>query len=322
MTESSKRLTKSNEMMTEEIQNLKDLLGHLESKNADFNKQLETCKKLLQEAEKGTARNDEFTGLVQTNAFLKQRCEDLEKRVFSNDIEISELKSNMTLYQEQFKKMKLQLTEETTKLENALKQEQIAHDQLKKDFEELEKKDKENEEFLMKEAKKSKRLNEEIAHSKDRQRETEDELRKSVELLRSSFGLTLEFTEENVDLKKQLASLKPNQSLTKGKSDPNIGDMQEKKHTIFDAASSDQQSQPQTEPLVPQELKQVGRHSLRRIEAERRHAADREPADRFAEERRRRLGAQVSLRESDAAGESAARRISPSRRSRSSQRAS
>lgn len=185
-TEASKRLTKSNEIMAEEIQNLKDLLGHLEARNAELGRQLDSCKRALADSEKGVARNDEITGLVQTNAFLKQRSEDLEKRVFSNDIEISELRSNTAVYQEQFRKMKGQLTEETTKLENALKQEQIAHEQLKKDLEELEKKDRENEEFLVKEAKKSKRLNEEIAHSKERLRETEEELRKSVELLRSS----------------------------------------------------------------------------------------------------------------------------------------
>lgn len=96
-----------------------------------------------------------------------------------------ELKSNTAAYQDQFRKMKNQLTDETTKLENALKQEQIAHDQLKKDMAELEIKDKENESFLLKEALKAKRLNADISNAKQRQKETEEELRKTVELLRS-----------------------------------------------------------------------------------------------------------------------------------------
>ena len=96
-----------------------------------------------------------------------------------------ELKSNTAAYQDQSRKMKNQLTDETTKLENALKQEQIAHDQLKKDMAELEIKDKENESFLLKEALKAKRLNADISNAKQRQKETEEELRKTVELLRS-----------------------------------------------------------------------------------------------------------------------------------------
>lgn len=307
MTEASKRLTKANETMAEEIQNLKDLLGHLECKNADLTKQFDACKRSLLEAEKGAARNDEINGLVQTNAFLKQRCEDLEKRVFSNDIEIGELRSNTTVYQEQFKKMKLQLTEETTKLENALKQEQIAHDQLKKDFEELEKKDKENEDFLIKEAKKAKRLNEEITHAKDRLRDTEDELRRSVELLRST-PASPEFTEENVDLKKQLALLRTTQPLAKGKSDPNNGDVQDKKLAIFESASLDSLKEADNTPPTPLEQQAVGSLLLTRKAVEGSGAADGEPADGAAEERRRRVGAKGAVREGDAAGEPAARR--------------
>lgn len=92
----------------------------------------------------------------------------------------------MSVYSEQAKKLRVQLAEETTKLENALKQEQLAHEQSKKDLASLEERDKENEEFLIKDAKKSKRLNEELVQTKEKLKYQEAELQKTVELLKSN----------------------------------------------------------------------------------------------------------------------------------------
>jgi hypothetical protein len=89
-----------------------------------------------------------------------------------------------------------------------LKQEQIAHEQTKRDLLALEEKDKDNEQFLIKEAKRSKKLNEELSSTKDQLKDQENELRKTVELLKSRFLIILEFTEENVDLKKSLQQAK------------------------------------------------------------------------------------------------------------------
>jgi chromosome segregation ATPase len=132
----------------------------------------------------------------------------------------------MMVYTEQSKKLKGTLSEETTKLENALKQEQIAHDQTKKDLQALEEKEKENELFLMKEAKKSKKLNEEISHLKDKQKETEEELRKTI-------GLLKRFTEENVDLKNINQALKnsaPQTPVQKGRASA-LGDSADQSKT-------------------------------------------------------------------------------------------
>lgn len=75
--------------------------------------------------------------------------------------------------------------EDTTKLENALKQEQLAHSQCRKDLGSLEEKEKENEVFLVKEAKKSKKLNEEMGKVKDRNKELEEEINKAFEIIKS-----------------------------------------------------------------------------------------------------------------------------------------
>lgn len=66
-----------------------------------------------------------------------------------------------------------------------MKQEQISHEQTKKDLLALEEKDKENEQFLIKEAKKAKKMNEQLTATKDQLKEQEAELRKTVELLKS-----------------------------------------------------------------------------------------------------------------------------------------
>lgn len=97
------------------------------------------------------------------------------------------MRANTSIYSDQARKIKSQMSDETTKLENMLKQEQIAHDQTKKDLLALEEKDKENETFLIKEAKRSKKINEELAGTRDQLKEQENELRKTVELLKSNF---------------------------------------------------------------------------------------------------------------------------------------
>lgn len=99
------------------------------------------------------------------------------------------MRANITIYADQARKVKNQLAEETTKLENALKQEQLAHEQTRKDLASLEEKEKENEEFLIKDAKKSRRLNDELVSTKEKLKIQETEFQKTVELLKSKLEL-------------------------------------------------------------------------------------------------------------------------------------
>lgn len=80
------------------------------------------------------------------------------------------------------------LSDESTRLESALKQEQIAHDQLKKDYDSLQAKEKENEAFLIKEAIKTKKLNDELNSMKEKLKDSQEEYRKLNESYRSSMN--------------------------------------------------------------------------------------------------------------------------------------
>lgn len=74
-------------MLNEEVQNLKELLVHLEAKNTEMYRQFESSKKTLQDFERNYARSDEIAGLSQTNVIFKSKNEELEKRVFTLEIE-------------------------------------------------------------------------------------------------------------------------------------------------------------------------------------------------------------------------------------------
>lgn len=66
-----------------------------------------------------------------------------------------------------------------------LKQEQIAHEQLKKDYASLQVKETENEEYLKKETIKSKRLNDELNATKQKLKDSQEEYRKLTDSYRS-----------------------------------------------------------------------------------------------------------------------------------------
>ena len=71
--------------------------------------------------------------------------------------------------------------------------------------------------------------------------------------------MTPEFTEENVDLKRQLASLRSAQQLPKGKSDSSLSDAApDRRVALFETATSNPRQDAAREP-APQEQQEAGR---------------------------------------------------------------
>lgn len=73
--------------LEEECSTVKELLEHLEKKNAELIRQLEVSKKTIHEMERNTARSDELEGMAHSYALMRARAEELERKFSSQDIE-------------------------------------------------------------------------------------------------------------------------------------------------------------------------------------------------------------------------------------------
>lgn len=82
-----KKYTKQITSLEEECYNVKELLEHLEKKNADLTKQLDAARKNLNDLEKSSARSEELEGMAQSYALMRARAEELERKCSSQEIE-------------------------------------------------------------------------------------------------------------------------------------------------------------------------------------------------------------------------------------------